>query len=231
MQEKETSWAGWKTDAAFYLTEQHKTVISDALTCLKSPTPFCLFRSEEESYLDYYKELFISLLKSESEIELLYFDPKFGDDLSGIVNKELADIDISLVGVAKAERPRKILIVDNESFAKNLDWELIDSLRVELKAANIGAFSIDPRSEQDGSDLEACAVLGSFECFSFKKMKSQEKKELTEYIAAHSEKDQLSEIVEKILHAKPKKRRNEESHNEQSRKGVMRKLSGLFSRD
>ena len=86
-------WAGWKTDNEFFLTEQHEATISDALTCLKSDAPFCFLQSEEESYLDYYKEVLIALLKSESEIELMYFDPKFGDDLAVIVNKELEDID------------------------------------------------------------------------------------------------------------------------------------------
>ena len=55
-------WAGWKTDNEFYLTEQHEATISDALTCLKSDAPFCFLQSEEESYLDYYKEVLICLL-------------------------------------------------------------------------------------------------------------------------------------------------------------------------
>ena len=231
MEEKEISWAGFKTDAEFYLTEQHKTTIGEALTCLKSDTPFCFFQSEEESYLDYYKEVLITLLKSESEVELMYFDPKFGDDLSVIVNKELEDIDISLVGVAKTDRTRKILIVDNENFAKSLDWELVDSLRLELKAANIGAFSIDPRSGLNESNLGSSPALDSFECFSFKKINKQEKKELTEYISTHPEKDQLSVIVDRVLHSKPKKRRKEEFDNDQKQKGLMRRLGELFSRD
>ena len=231
MEEKEISWAGWKTGAELYFTEQHKIAISEALTCLKSDTPFCFFQSEEESYLDYYKEVLITLLKNESEIELMYFDPKFGDDLSAMVNKELEDIDISLIGVAKTDRTRKILIVDNEKSAKNLDWELIDSLRLELKASNIGAFSIDPRTGSDESNLETRTALDSFVCFNFKKMNKQEKKELTEYISIHPEKEQLSEIVDKVLHAKPKKRRKDESDNDQSPKGVIQRLSELFSRD
>ena len=231
MKEKEMSWAGWKADAEFYLTEQHKTTVSDGMACLKSDSPFCLFQSEEDSYLGYYKEVLITLLKNEREVELMYFDPKFGDDLSAIVNKELEDIDISLVGASDTNRTRKILIVDNESFAKNLDWELIDSLRLELKAANIGAFSIDPRSNHDKSDHQTGTVLDSFECFNFKKMNKQEKKELTDYIATHPEKDQLSAIVDRILHAKPKKGRRDGSDNDQNEKGVMGRLGKLFSRD
>ena len=107
----------WKIDAEFLL-EQHKECISEALICLKSDVPFCLFQSEVESYLDYYKEVLVSQLKKETDLKLLYFDPKFGDDLSLIINKELEDIDISLVGSSTTDRVRKIIIVDNESFAK-----------------------------------------------------------------------------------------------------------------
>ena len=224
-------WAGWKTDNEFYLTAQHESTISDALTCLKSDAPFCFLQSEEESYLDYYKEVLIALLKSESEIELIYFDPKFGDDLAVIVNKELEDIDISLVGTSKTDRARKILVVDNESFAKNLDWELIDSLRLELKAANVGAFSIDPRSEHDESELEGGDALNSYKCVKFQKMTKQEQKELTECISQHPEKDRLSQIVDKIFRAKPRQRTNEEHDKGRDQKGIIQRLGSLFSRD
>ena len=72
---------------------------------------------------------------------------------------------------------------------KNLDWELIDSLRSDLKAANIGAFSIDPRSEHDESELEGGNALNSYKCVKFQKMTKQEQKELKEYISQHPEKD------------------------------------------
>ena len=62
-------------------------------------------------------------------------------------------------------------------------------------------------------------------------MNKQEKKELTEYIETHPEKDQLSEIVGKILHPKPKKARGDGSDNDQNEKGVMWRLGKLFSRD
>ena len=221
----------WKIDAEFFLLEQHKECISEALICLKSDVPFCLFQSEVESYLDYYKEVLVNQLKKETDLKLLYFDPKFGDDLSLIINKELEDIDISLVGSSTTDRVRKIIIVDNESFAKNLDWELIDSLRSDLKAANIGAFSIDPRSEHDESELEGGDALNSYKCVKFQKMTKQEQKELKECISQHPEKDQLSQIVDKILRAKPRQRTNEEHDKGRDQKGIIKRLGSLFSRD
>ena len=221
----------WKIEAEFYLLEQHKECISKALSCLKSDVPFCLFQSEVESYLDYYKEVLVSQLKKETDLKLLYFDPKFGDDLSLIINKELEDIDISLVGSSTTDRVRKIIIVDNESFAKNLDWELIDSLRSDLKAANIGAFSIDPRSEHDESELEVGGALNSYKCVRFQEMTKQEQKELKECISQHPEKDQLSQIVDKILKAKPRQRTNEEYDKSRDQKGIIQRLGSLFSRD
>ena len=221
----------WKIEAEFYLLEQHKECISEAVSCLKSDVPFCLFQTEVESYLDYYKEVLVSQLKKETDLKLLYFDPKFGDDLSLIINKELEDIDISLVGSSTTDRVRKIIIVDNESFAKNLDWELIDSLRSDLKASNIGAFGIDPRSEHDDSELEESGALSSYKCVRFKKMTMQEQKELTEFISQHPEKDQLSQIVDKIFRAKPKQRINEEYEKSQDQKGIIQRLGSLFSRD
>ena len=58
----------WKIDAEFFLLEQHKECISEALICLKSDVPFCLFQSEVESYLDYYKEVLVSQLKKETDL-------------------------------------------------------------------------------------------------------------------------------------------------------------------
>ena len=221
----------WKIEADFYLLEQHKECISEALTCLRSDAPFCLFQSDAESFLDYYKEVLVNQLKKETDLKLLYFDPKFGDDLSLIINKELEDIDISLVGSSTTDRVRKIIIVDNESFAKNLDWELIDSLRSDLRAANIGAFSIDPRSEHDESELEDESALNSYKCFRFQEMTKQEQKELKEFISQHPEKDQLSQIVDKIFRAKPRQRRNEEYDKSRDQKGIIQRLGSLFSRD
>ena len=221
----------WKIETEFYLLEQHKETISEALSCLNSDVPFCFFQSEVESYLDYYKEILIGKLKKETDLELIYFDPKFGDDLSLIINKELADIDISLVGASTTDRVRKIIIVDNESFAKSLDWELIDSLRTDLKAANIGAFSIDPRSVHDESELMASGALNSYKCVRFQKMSKQEEKELTESISQHPEKEQLSQIVDKIFRAKPRHRTIEEHDKSIEKKGLIRRLGSLFSRD
>ena len=225
------SMSDWKIETEFYLLEQHKESISEALSCLKSDVPFCFFQSEVESYLDYYKEVLISKLKKETDLELIYFDPKFGDDLSLIINKELEDIDISLVGASTTDRVRKIIIVDNESFAKSLDWELIDSLRSDLKVANIGAFGIDPRSAHDESELKGSGVLNSYKCVGFKKMSKQEQKELTEFISQHPEKEQLSQIVDKIIRAKPRQRKIEECDTSHDQKGLIRRLGSLFSRD
>ena len=231
MKDKEMNMSDWKIETEFYLLEQHKESISEALGCLKSDVPFCFFQSEVESYLDFYKEVLISKLKKETDLELIYFDPKFGDDLSLIINKELEDIDISLVGASTTDRIRKIIIVDNESFAKSLDWELIDSLRSDLKAANIGAFSIDPRSAHDESELTVSGALNSYKCVRFQKMSKQEQKGLTEFISQHPEKEQLSQIVDRIFRAKPRQRTIEEYDKNPEQRGFIRRLGSLFSRD
>ncbi len=64
-------------------------MVNDVISCLKSNTPFCFLGSESASYHEYYKEIIIDHIKIKEKIELLYFDPKFGDDLSAIINKEL----------------------------------------------------------------------------------------------------------------------------------------------
>ena len=63
-------------------------------------------------------------------------------------------------------------------------------------------------------------------------MTKQEHKELTEFISQHPEKDQLSEIVEKIFRAKPRQRASKEyDESRSSRGGFMRRLGSLFSRN
>ena len=62
-------------------------------------------------------------------------------------------------------------------------------------------------------------------------MNKQEKRELTEYISTHQEKDQLSAIVDKIRNDKPKKQRKNGSDGDEDKKGVMRRLGKLFSRN
>ena len=63
-------------------------------------------------------------------------------------------------------------------------------------------------------------------------MTKQEQKELKECISQHPEKDQLSQIVDKILRAKPRQRASEEYDlSRSSRNGFMRRLGSLFSRD
>ena len=99
---------------AFVLCERHKHTINEVILCLESETPFCFLQSEVASYLEYYKEVIIDCLKSKEEVGLLFFDPKFGDDLSVILNKELENIDMALIGSSKVSGSRKILVVDNE---------------------------------------------------------------------------------------------------------------------
>ena len=182
-----------------FLNSQHKTVIEDIISCLKSETPFCFLSSEIRSYVEYYKEIVIDHFKNRKEIELLYFDPKFGDDLSVVINKELESIDISLVGVSKVTEPRKILVIDNEDFASHLDWELIDSLRVELKAVNIGVFSINPTFLDDNVKAKTASIISSFKYFDFTEIKKNELKKLNEYISGRPDEARLTEVLNNIL--------------------------------
>ena len=55
--------------------------------------------------------------------------------------------------------------------------------------------------------------------------------ELKEFISQHPEKDQLSQIVDKIFRAKPRQRRNEEYDKSRDQKGIIQRLGSLFSRD
>ena len=182
-----------------FLNSQHKSVIEDTISCLKSAMPFCFLSSEIRSYIEYYKEIVIDHFKNRKDIKLLYFDPKFGDDLSAVINKELESIDISLIGVSKVTEPRKILVIDNEDFASHLDWELIDSLRVELKAANIGVFSINPTFLDDNVKAKTASIISSFKCFDFPKIKKNELKKLNEYISGRPDEAKLTEMLNNIL--------------------------------
>ena len=65
----------------------------------------------------------------------------------------------------------------------------------------------------------------------FQEMTKQEQKELKECISQHPEKDQLSQIVDKILRAKPRQRTDEEYDKSRDQKGIIRRLGSLFSRD
>ena len=62
-------------------------------------------------------------------------------------------------------------------------------------------------------------------------MTKQEQKELKECISQHPEKDQLSQIVDKIFRAKPRQRTNEEYDKGRDQKGIIQRLGSLFSRD
>ena len=167
-----------------FLSDRHKSIISDVVSCLKSNSPFCFLGSELASYREYYKEIVIDHLKIKEKIELLYFDPKFGDDLSVIINSELEGIDISLVGALNSSIRRKILIIDNENYTKNLDWELIDSLRLELKAVNIGVFGVAPTFSREKA--KAISVASNFKNCYFPALDKAEIKELNEYISKDS---------------------------------------------
>ena len=170
--------------------------------------------------------MIIDCLKSK-ELGLLFFDPKFGDDLSVILNKELENIDMALIGSSKVSGTRKILVVDNESFAKNLDWELIDSLRLELKAANLGAFSIDPRSEKNARDPNVSSVVSSFQSFELPKVNRKELKILKEYISAHPE---TSELADKLLKTSPEKEVKGQVSSETDQNSILQKLGNLITR-
>ena len=212
---------------AFVLCERHKHTINEVILCLESETPFCFLQSEVASYLEYYKEVIIDCLKSKEEVGLLFFDPKFGDDLSVILNKELENIDMALIGSSKVSGSRKILVVDNESFAKNLDWELIDSLRIELRAANLGALSIDPRTETNGRDQNTRSIVSSFQGFKFPKVNRKELKILKEYISAHPEK---SELADKLLKTSPEKDVKGQVSSEADQNSILQKLGNLITR-
>ena len=212
---------------AFVLCERHKHTLNEVILCLESETPFCFLQSEVASYLEYYKEVIIDCLKSKEEVGLLFFDPKFGDDLSVILNKELENIDMALIGSSKVSGTRKILVVDNESFAKNLDWELIDSLRLELKAANLGAFSIDPRSEKNARDANVSSVVSSFQSFELPKVNRKELKILKEYISAHPE---TSELADKLLKTSPEKEVKGQISSETDQNSILQKLGNLITR-
>ena len=180
-----------------FLTDRHKSIVNDVVSCLKSNSPFCFLGSESGSYHEYYKEIIIDHIKIKEQIELLYFDPKFGDDLSVIINKELKNVDISLIGALSSSISRKILIIDNENFANNLDWELFDSLRLELKVVNIGVFCITPSVLDD--KVKSTSTVSNFKAFYLPAIKKRELKELNEYVAKHSYKTKHLETLSSLF--------------------------------
>ncbi|MDG2421363.1 MAG: hypothetical protein P8N40_06655 [Gammaproteobacteria bacterium] len=184
---------------ALFLCGEHKSNVENVVSCLKSSTPFCFLSSEKKSYVEYYKETIIDLLRYREKIKLLYFDPKFGDDLSVIINREIEDIDMSFIGSSKVSEIKKILIIDNEDFSGHLDWELIDSLRLELSSANIGVLSIKPNFLAEEVESKVASITSNFSCLNFSELTKNQFKELNEYISAHPEKDQLLETVEKLF--------------------------------
>ena len=180
-----------------FLTDRHRSMVNDVISCLKSISPFCFLGSESTSYHEYYKEIIIDHIKIKEGIELLYFDPKFGDDLSAIINKELKNVDISLIGSLNSSIPRKILIIDNENFATDLDWELFDSLRLELKVVNIGVFGITPTVLHD--KVKSTSTISNFKAFYFPEIKKSELKQLDEYVSKHSYKTKHLETLSSLF--------------------------------
>ena len=180
-----------------FFTDRHKSVVTDVISCLKSNAPFCFLGSEFTAYHEYYKEIIIDHIKIKEKIELLYFDPKFGDDLSVIINKELKNVDISLIGSLNSSISRKILVIDNENFANDLDWELFDSLRLELKVVNIGVFGITPAVLDE--KIRSTSAVSNFKTFYLPDIKKSELKELDEYVANHSNKTKYLETLSSLF--------------------------------
>ena len=180
-----------------FLSDRHKSMVNEVVSCLKSNSPFCFLGSEAASYHEYYKEIIIDHIKIKEKIELLYFDPKFGDDLSVIINKELKNVDISLIGSLNTSISRKILIIDNENFANDMDWELIDSLRLELKVINIGVFAITPAVL--GGKVKSVSSVSNFKAFYLPAIIKSELKKIDEYVSKHSYKNKHLETLSSLL--------------------------------
>ena len=189
-------------EKVLFLADRHKSMTSDVISCLKSNTPFCFLGSEIASYREHYKEIVIDHLRVKEKIELLYFDPKFGDDLSAIINKELEGIDISLLGARNSSIQRKILIIDNENSAKKLDWELIDSLRLELKVVNIGVFGIAPTLSRDKG--KAISVASNFKNCYFSVLDKAEIKDVHDYVSKNDSNANHLETLNNLLKNEPK---------------------------
>ena len=96
----------WKSDVNFFC-EQHKRVMAQILAGTKSDKPFCVLDSSGVAYQDFYKEILISELKDDENIRLLFFDPKFGDDLVKLINKELEELPLSQEGKERLTRFEK----------------------------------------------------------------------------------------------------------------------------
>jgi len=51
-----------------FLSDRHKSIISDVVSCLKSNSPFCFLGSELASYREYYKEIVIDHLRLKKKL-------------------------------------------------------------------------------------------------------------------------------------------------------------------
>ena len=215
-------------DDVLFLTGRHKSMVNDVISCLKSNSPFCFLKSEAAGYHEYYKEVVINHVKGKEKIELLYFDPKFGDDLSAIINKELTSVDISLIGSLNSNITRKILVIDNENFANNLDWELFDSLRVELKVVNIGVFGITPAVLDD--KIKFNSAVSNFKPFYLPEIKKSELKELDEYVSSHVYKTKHLETLSSLFIKGTGKGSSGRKASSGERGGFWHKLSDYITR-
>ena len=175
----------WKSDIIFFC-EQHERMMAEVVTRAKSDTPFCLIDSSGVAYQDYYKQILVNQLKADEGVRLLFFDPKFGDNLVGIINKELDNLPLSKIANHETNLIRKILIIDNESYTSDLEWVLIDSLTSELRAANIGVVLSAPVEPVLRAELLEKAT--HFEMFNLRKLEEDEVQALMEQAVNDPEK-------------------------------------------
>lgn len=161
----------WKSDVNFFCL-QHERMMAQILVGTKSDKPFCVLDSSGVAYQDFYKEILISELKDDENIRLLFFDPKFGDDLVKLINKELEELPLSQVGERETDQIRRILVIDNESYTSDLEWALIDSLTNELRASNIGVLVAAPADSVLRAELLEKAA--NFDVFNLRKLSGEE---------------------------------------------------------
>ena len=56
-----------------FLTDRHRSIVNDVISCLKSNSPFCFLGSESTSYHEYYKEIIIDHIKIKEENRVVIF--------------------------------------------------------------------------------------------------------------------------------------------------------------
>jgi len=75
---------------------------------------------------------------------------------------------------------------------------LIDSLRLELKSANIGVFGVGFNLIDKDVKAGAISVISNFKSFDLPKVENNELKKLNEYISERSDNGKLSEIIKNL---------------------------------